>query len=64
MVGSLEPLSDARVESTIIDRATNLKEQVGAASQPPHLLTFVHPAIHQITPVPPDLDVGLVNVPA
>jgi hypothetical protein len=47
IVGWLESLSEARVESTIIDRATNLKEQVGAASGPSHLLTFVHPAIHQ-----------------
>jgi hypothetical protein len=47
IVGWLESLSEARVESTIIDRATNLKEQVGAASRPSHLLTFVHTAIHQ-----------------
>jgi hypothetical protein len=45
--GWLESLSGARAENTIIDRATNLEQQVGAASRPSHLLTFVHPAIDQ-----------------
>jgi hypothetical protein len=47
IVGGLESLSGARAVSTIIDRATNLKEQVGAASRPSHLLTSVYRAIHR-----------------
>jgi hypothetical protein len=34
-------------ERTIIDCAPNLKQQVRSASRPPHLLTFVHPSVHQ-----------------
>jgi hypothetical protein len=47
IVGWLESLSEAGAESTIINSATNLKQQIGAASRPPHLPTFVHPAVHQ-----------------
>jgi hypothetical protein len=47
IVGWPGSLSEVRTEGAIIDSATNLKEQVGAASRPPHLLTFVHPAVHQ-----------------
>ncbi|HUB45987.1 MAG TPA: hypothetical protein VMB73_13455, partial [Acetobacteraceae bacterium] len=42
-----EPLSKVGTESAIIDSATNLKQQIGAASRPSHLLRFVHPTIHQ-----------------
>jgi hypothetical protein len=39
----LQSLSDARVENAIIDRATNLKEQVGAPPRLSHLfLLFIH----------------------
>ena len=47
IVGWLELLAKARSESTIIDSATDLKQQIGAASGPSHLLTFVHPAVDQ-----------------
>ena len=47
IVGWPEFLSKGRTESAIIDSATNLKQQVGATSRPPHLLTFVHTAVHQ-----------------
>jgi transposase len=47
IVGWLESLPEAGAESTIMNSATNLKQQIGAASRPPHLLTFVHPAVHQ-----------------
>jgi hypothetical protein len=47
IVGWSEFLSKVGTESTIIDSATNLKQQIGPASRPPHLLTFVHPAVHQ-----------------
>jgi hypothetical protein len=47
IVGWLEPLSEAQTEPIIIDSATNLQQQVGAASRPSHLLTFIHSAVHQ-----------------
>jgi hypothetical protein len=34
-------------ESAIIDGATNLKQQIGAASRPARLLGFTHSAVHQ-----------------
>jgi hypothetical protein len=46
-VGGPEFLSKGRTASAIIDSATNLKQQVGATSRPPHLLTFVPTAVHQ-----------------
>ncbi|MEA2728231.1 MAG: hypothetical protein QOF70_2706 [Acetobacteraceae bacterium] len=30
-----------------MDSTTNLKQQIGPASRPPHLLRFVHPTVHQ-----------------
>jgi hypothetical protein len=47
IVGWPEFLSKGRTESAIIDSTTNLKQQIGPASRPPHLLTFVHTAVHQ-----------------
>jgi NAD(P)-dependent dehydrogenase (short-subunit alcohol dehydrogenase family) len=47
IVGWPEFLSKGRTESAIIDSATDLKQQVGATSRPPHLLRFVHTAVHQ-----------------
>jgi hypothetical protein len=47
VVSCEEFLSTVRTERTVIDRAPNLKQQVGAAPRPSHLLTFVHPAVHQ-----------------
>ena len=38
IVGGLEFLSEAGTERAIVDGATNLKQQIGAASRPPHLL--------------------------
>ena len=46
-VGWSEPLSKVGTESAIIDSVTNLKQQIGAAPRPSHLLRFVHPTIHQ-----------------
>jgi hypothetical protein len=43
----MESLSEAGAESTIIDGASNLKQQLSAASRPSHVLTFVHPPVHQ-----------------
>jgi hypothetical protein len=42
-----ELLSETGAERSIIDGATNLKQQIGAASRPAHLLGFIHPAVHQ-----------------
>jgi hypothetical protein len=39
------PNSDT--ERAVIDRATNLEQQIGAISRPPHLLGFVHPPVDQ-----------------
>jgi hypothetical protein len=36
-----EFLSKARTESAIIDSATNLEQQIGAASRPSHLLAIM-----------------------
>jgi hypothetical protein len=47
IVGWPEFLSKGRAESAIIDSATDLKQQVGATSRPPHLLRFVHTGVHQ-----------------
>jgi hypothetical protein len=47
IVGWLELLAKARSESTVVDSATDLKQQIGAASGPTHLLTFVHPTVDQ-----------------
>ena len=38
IVGGLEFLSEAGTERAIVDGATNLEQQIGAASRPPHLL--------------------------
>ena len=38
IVGGLEFLSEAGTERSIVDGATNLEQQIGAASRPPHLL--------------------------
>ena len=38
IIGWLEFLSEAGTERAIIDSATNLEQQVGAASRPAHLL--------------------------
>jgi hypothetical protein len=38
IVGRLELLSEIRTEGAIVDGATNLKQQIGAASRPAHLL--------------------------
>jgi hypothetical protein len=43
----LESLSEAGAESTIIDGASNLKQQISTASWPPHLLTSVHPPVYR-----------------
>jgi hypothetical protein len=43
----LEPLSEAGAKRATIDRASNLKPQIGTASRPSHVLTFVHPPVHQ-----------------
>jgi hypothetical protein len=47
IVGWLELLCKTGAESVIIDGATNLKQQIGAASRPAHLLGFIHLAVHQ-----------------
>ena len=47
IVGGLEALSEAGAESAIIDGASNLKQQNRAAARPSHMLTFVHPTVHQ-----------------
>ena len=47
VVGSVKFLSVLGIERSIIDRAANLKQQVGATPGPSHLLTFVHSAVHQ-----------------
>ena len=47
IVGWLEPLSETGAERAIVDGATNLKQQIGAASRPAHLLGFIHSAVHQ-----------------
>jgi hypothetical protein len=47
IVDRLELLSAIRTEGAIIDGATNLKQQIGAASRPAHLLGFIHSAVHQ-----------------
>jgi hypothetical protein len=38
--GRTEPQSETGAESAIIDGATNLKQQIGVASRPTHLLGF------------------------
>ena len=47
VVGGLETLSEAGAECAIIDGASDLKQPIGAASRPSHLLRFVHPTVHQ-----------------
>jgi hypothetical protein len=47
IVGWPEFLSKAGTECAIIDSTTNLKQQIGPASRPPHLLRFVHPTVYQ-----------------
>jgi hypothetical protein len=42
IVGWLALLSEIRTEDAIVDGATNLKQQIGAASRPAHLLRFIH----------------------
>jgi len=34
-------------ERAIVDGATNLQQEIGAASRPSHLLRFIHSAVHQ-----------------
>src|SRR5208283_5074250 len=34
-------------ERAIVDRATNLEQQIGAISRPPHLLRLVHTTVDQ-----------------
>jgi hypothetical protein len=34
-------------ECAVVDRATNLQQQIGAASRPSHLLRFIRSAVHQ-----------------
>jgi len=34
-------------ERAIVDRATNLQQEISAASRPSHLLRFIHSAVHQ-----------------
>ena len=40
-------MPEARTECAIVDRATDLKQKISAASQPAHLLVLVHPPVHQ-----------------
>ena len=40
-------LADPGAERAIVDCATNLQQQIGAASRPPHLLGFVHSPVDQ-----------------
>ena len=47
MVRWLEFLSIGGTERAIVDGATNLQQEIGAASRPSHLLRFIHPAVHQ-----------------
>jgi hypothetical protein len=47
IVGGVESLSEAGAERAVGDGAADLKQQVGAASRPAHLLRFVHPTVHQ-----------------
>jgi hypothetical protein len=42
-----EPLAEAGSERAVIDRTSNLQQQVGASSRPAHLLRLVHPPIDQ-----------------
>ena len=42
-----EPLAEAGSECAVIDRTSNLQQQVGASSRPAHLLRLVHPPIDQ-----------------
>jgi hypothetical protein len=43
----LEPVGDPRTERSVVNRATNLKQKVGAAPGPSHLLRLVHSPIDQ-----------------
>jgi hypothetical protein len=45
---SFEGSSEAGTEFTVDDGATNLEQEIGAASGPPHLLGFVHAAVDQV----------------
>ena len=47
IVGGVESLSEAGAGRAVVDGAADLKQQVGAASRPAHLLRFVHPAVHE-----------------
>jgi hypothetical protein len=45
IVSWVEPLSEARAERAVVERATNLQQKIGPASRPAHLLRFIHPAV-------------------
>ena len=47
IVSRLEPLSEARTECAIVDRATDLKQKIGTPPRPAYLLLLVHPPVHQ-----------------
>jgi hypothetical protein len=58
-VGLGEPVKSVPNPSTeraVIDRATNLEQQIGAISRPSHLLGFVHPPVNFIPACCPHLD--------
>src|SRR5271166_3716859 len=41
------PLTEAGTERSVVDRASDLQQQVGATPRPAHLRGFVHPPIDQ-----------------
>ena len=45
--GGFEPLTEAGTKRPVVNCATDLQHQVGAAPRPPHLLRLVHPTIDQ-----------------
>jgi hypothetical protein len=44
---TFKSLTEPGAERAIIDCATNLEQQIGAVSRPPHLLRFVHASVDQ-----------------
>jgi hypothetical protein len=47
IVVGLESLAESGTERAVVDRAANLKQEIGTSSRPSHSLRFVHPAVHQ-----------------
>jgi hypothetical protein len=43
----LKPVAQPRTERSIVDRATNLDQEIGTSSGPAHLLRLVHSPIDE-----------------